>query len=100
MGHLIGRGALFSMVLVLSLLPALLTLCDRPILWNRRRLKRKKWALRLHHKKRWPVTAAQRQAAKERRRRHRQENKQHSKQTGGQKQIPVHTEEGKELVSK
>ncbi len=100
MGHLIGRGALFSMVLVLSLLPALLTLCDRPILWNRRRLKRKKWALRLHHKKRWPVTAAQRQAAKERRRRHRQENKQHPKQTGGQKQIPVHTEEGKELVSK
>lgn len=31
MGRLVGRGALFSMVLVLSLLPALLALCDGPI---------------------------------------------------------------------
>ena len=32
MGHLIGRGGLFSLVLVLFLLPSLLVLCDRIII--------------------------------------------------------------------
>lgn len=97
MGHLIGRGALFSMVLVLTLLPALLTLCDRPILWNRRRLKRKKWAFRLHYKKLWASTPEQRKTAKERRRRLKR-GKKHPP-AGKQKHLPV-PKEGKELVSK
>ena len=37
LGHLIGRGALLSMAMVLFLLPALLTLFDKPILRSRQR---------------------------------------------------------------
>ena len=39
-GRLIGRGALFSMILVLSLLPALLTMSDRMILNQKKRLQK------------------------------------------------------------
>lgn len=94
MGHLIGRGALFSMVLVLSLLPALLTLFDRPIVWNRNRLTRKKRALKIHRKKLCPITAEQRQAAQARRRRHKEQKK------ALPKEKPSQNQEEKELVSK
>ena len=48
MGRLVGRGALFSMLLVLSLLPALLLLCDRWIVNQQKRVAkmRRQWEAR------------------------------------------------------
>lgn len=40
LGRLVGRGALFSMILVLGMLPALLVLCDRMIFNQQKRLEK------------------------------------------------------------
>ena len=51
LGRLVGRGALFSMILVLGMLPALLVACDRIIFNQQKRLEKLDKMRRLRNKK-------------------------------------------------